>query len=135
MNIKKQIAELNNEVRCTLKPSKIHGVGVFTLRDIKKGERLYVSPSSSEHRWYNIPFESLEALRPEIRSLILERWPLILHGASFDGPNNIRLMSFMNHSDKPNSKYDLALRDISEGEEITEDYRVVEDYKKIYKFL
>ena len=39
MDIDQQIAELNEEIRCHLKPSSIHGIGVFALRDIKKGEK------------------------------------------------------------------------------------------------
>lgn len=35
------------------------------------------------------------------------------------------LQSFMNHSDAPNSDGLTALRDIGEGEEITEDFRAV----------
>ena len=133
MTIEKQVRELNNEIRCTLKPSKIHGIGVFTLRDIKKGEKLYSSPD--EYKMYEIPFKKLTLIRPEICKIIVERWPLVIKGYPFESPNNVRLTSFMNHSDTPNSKDDFALMNIEEGEEVTEDYRIVPNAEKIYKFL
>ena len=133
MSIEEQIKELNDEVRCTLRPSKIHGVGVFALRDIKKGERLFTS--SPGYRRYDLSFQNLDRLRPEVKQIILERWPTILQGEPFESPNNTSLMSFMNHSDTPNSKHDIALEDIYKGVEVTEDYRVVPNAEKIYKFL
>lgn len=133
MNIEKDIQELNEEVKCTIAPSKIHGVGVFALRDIKKGERLYTR--LHDFRLYEIPYEKLDLLRPEIRQIIVERWPIVINGFSFEHPNNMNLMSFMNHSDEPNSKYDHTLKDIKKDEEVTEDYRVVPNAEKIFKFL
>ena len=41
MDIDQQIAELNNEEKCYIAPSLIQGIGVFALRDLKAGEKLY----------------------------------------------------------------------------------------------
>ena len=126
-----EIEKLNNEIKCTLAPSAIHGIGVFALRDIQKGEKLFCTEPSE---WYTVPFDAFSDLRSEIRDLILERWPLVRKGAPFLAPD-VWLMSFMNHAEDANSQEDTALRDIAKGEEITEDYRLVADYQEIYPWV
>lgn len=137
MVINEQISELNNEVRCHIKPSQIHGVGVHALRDIQKGEKLYISPNITP-KWYSIPYERLNELRPEIREVVLARWPSVLLGSMFRSPNDdVWLASFVNHSGEPN--YDLAtdtaLKDIKAGEEVTENYKLMKNYGIIYPWL
>ena len=117
--------ELNRTVKAKLAPSKIHGIGVFAIRDIKKGERIYAK-GREDIKWLNLTEKELSELRPEIKELILQRWPGAILGHSFLSPNNdARLISFMNDG-KDDSNYDphtdTALRDIRLGEEITEDY-------------
>ena len=72
MNVDQQIAELNAEVKCHIKPSHIEGVGVFALRDIKKGEKMYCLPNQFR-KWYAVPYERLNELRPEIKEVVLAR--------------------------------------------------------------
>ena len=113
---------LNNTVWCKLAPSDIHGIGVFAIRDIPKGQKLYCMGMPNTEA---ITLDTLEGLIPEIKELIDQRWPLAVDGDSFQSPNNdARLISFMNHSKSPNySKYnDTAFMDIKEGTEITEYY-------------
>ena len=110
---------LNNTVWCKLAPSPIHGIGVFAIRNIKKGQKLYCQ--SNRKTFINLN----EELLPEIEEIVRQRWPLAFEGDLFLSPNDdARLISFMNHSNDPNyDKYnDVALRDITKGEEITEDY-------------
>ena len=128
-----QIAQLNSEVKCTLKPSKIEGIGVFALRDIQKGERCYCRPNWIP-KFYDIPFGSLNKLLPEIKELILARWASVVNGSLFTSPNDSQhLLMFMNHSVDPNYDVvsDKALRDIREGEELFEDYRVMDNWEKV----
>ena len=132
-----EINELNSTVRCKLAPSNIHGIGVFTLRDVKKGEHLYCIPSLPP-RWYSVPYGSLSKLFSEIKELILTRWPAIINGSHFVSPNDMTwLITFMNHSNDPNYDVDndLALKDIKKGEEVVEDYRRMTNYEKVYPFL
>lgn len=113
---------LNETVWCTLAPSPIHGIGVFALRDIQKGQTLHCLGTPNQT---TLLLTETEGLAPEILALIRQRWPLALEGSLFQSPNDdARLISFMNHSDTPNyDKYnDTALTDIRKGEEITEDY-------------
>lgn len=142
MTIEQQIQKLNDEVRCCLRPSPIHGIGVFALRDIKRGENLFVYRNFRElPMMYEIPLERFNELRPEIASLILDRWGQPVGGAVFQSPNeDANMMSFMNHSYKPNSTFGTAIRDIVIGEEVTEDYRnlggeLSDLSKKHYSFL
>ena len=115
--------DLNTKVWVKLAPSPIHGVGVVAIRDIPKGQRIYCR--SGGNRTLNVAYdEPIDHLLPEIKALILGRWP---HARTrgYPSPNNDQnLMSFMNHSTNPNyDKYnDVALKDIKKGEELTEDY-------------
>ena len=128
-----QIAELNSQVRCKLAASPVHGVGVFTIREIKKGERCYCRPNYIS-RFYNIPFGSLNKLFPEIREIILQRWASVVNGSLFCSPNDdCHLLFFVNHSTDPNYDLvsDMALRDIPAGRELFEDYRIMENWEKV----
>lgn len=134
-----QLIELNNTVRCTIKKSDIHGIGVFTLRRIKEGERCYCTPEI-EPKFYNIPYASLSKLLPEIRELIVARWASVVNGSVFQSPNaDQSLLMFMNHQRFPNCNYDVmtdtSLRDIEKGEEVTEDYCFMENATKVYPWL
>lgn len=126
--------ELNNTVWCTLGPSKIHGVGVFAIRDIPTGQKTYCVEGKSRL----LPPSNLEGVLPEIKEIILQRWPYA-DVQPFLSPNDdVRLVSFMNHSYDPNWRHDTALRDIKKGEEITEDYAIIgvdERHKQLYPFL
>ena len=122
MNTDEQIQELNEQVRCTLRPSSIHGVGVFAIGNVKKGEKLYCLGTPNQ-KGYLIPTERLEEINKEVRDIIYARWPLAWEGSPFQSPNDdARLVSFMNHSPAPNYKDDYALRDILAGEEIVKNY-------------
>ena len=138
MTIDEQIGELNLEVKCHIKPSSIHGIGVFALRDIKQGEKLYLIPNKTR-KWYSIPFEQLYGLRPEIKEVVLARWPSIILGSMFISPNDMDwLVTFVNHSCNNFNYYqddDCATRDIECGEEILERYCQMKRYKEVFPWL
>ncbi len=130
------IEDLNKTVKCTLGVSKIHGIGVIAIRDIKKGEKMYCH--GEFYKWIKIPYKDFYKIRPEIREIITTRWPIVIKDAPFLHPNSeAYLISFMNHADNPNYNIesDSALKDIEAGDEVTEDYRVLKEAKEIYKFL
>lgn len=133
----KQVDELNTEVKCRLAPSPIHGVGVFAMRFIPKGERCYCTPRVTPH-FYTLSQQDLNKLFPEVRQLVLDRWPSIANGSIFQSPNDdAKLLCFINHSAMPNYDVarDIALRDISVGEEIVQDYRYMQNWDKVYSWL
>ena len=60
---------LVNHVNAILKPSKIHGVGFFSVRNIKKGEPIFV-PWKGEDGFYAISHEELFTLPPILQEHI-----------------------------------------------------------------
>lgn len=131
--LKQAIDLLNDIVVIKLAPSPIHGIGVFALRDLKKGDRIYAD--TIPHA-FDIPYKDFKKLRPEISEQILSHWGQVINGSHFLYPVT-KMSAFMNHSDNPNydSKEDVATRAIKKGEELTEDYRVIPNYEKIYPWL
>ena len=112
--------EINATVLATIKPSPIHGVGVFAVQDIKKGAKMYI-------KWNRMGFlqTTLSQLKPEVRRIIEQRWPIVRDGYPFIHPHeDANHLSFMNHSNDPNfdDKNDIALKDIPKGTEILESY-------------
>ena len=114
--------EINATVLATIAPSKIHGVGVFALQDIKKGQKMYI-------RW--VPMGMLQTtmskLKPEVRKIIEQRWPPVKDGYPFIHPHeDANHISFMNcgYGEQVNydDKNDVALKDIPAHTEILEDY-------------
>lgn len=112
-------------VWCTLKPSAIHGIGVFALRDIPKGTQviweydMVETVSITEDDFVKLP----QAIQEEIlqRTIFIENEPL-----HFLDPNSItNYRSYMNHSNTPNTDGKIAVVDIKAGEELTEDYRIM----------
>lgn len=121
---------INEEVFCKLGVSNIHGIGVFAIRDIKKGTNL-------------IHFEEqlvpLDGMDLKTLSVVLNRNVIYKNTLMVEHPNcEINYTAFMNHSDTSNSDGVFALKDIKEGEEITENYRnndMAEISKKHFTFL
>ena len=129
-----QINFLNSAVKVKIGVSKISGVGVIAIKDIPKGTKLFMATFPQK---FTIPYGSIYKLFPEIRELILERWPNIVNGdSSFFWPDTF-LQGYANHSDKNNydSILDLTIEDIMEGEEIFEDYRDIKNYEKVFPWL
>lgn len=142
LNKEQQAFELMRTVKCKLGPSKVHGIGVIALRDIKKGDQLFCA-LTQKPQWYDLTYDDLskhfDKTFPEIKQLIVERWPNIVNGSKlFISPNyDARLTSFMNHSDTPNydPRTDCALEDIFAGDEVFEDYKVIPNYEVAFPFL
>ena len=128
-----QVTRLNSRVKTKIAPSKIAGVGVFALRDIAKGESLYADALPEV---YSVSYTNLNKLFPAIRELILERNPMIVNGESFPYPSE-RIQAFVNHSESANYDAfgDVMLRDVSAGEEITENYKRISGWEKVYPWL
>jgi SET domain-containing protein len=130
---REQLKLLNEIVKIRLAPSEIHGVGVFAIRDIRKGEKLYTDIIPHQ---FDLPHSKFKQLDEEIKEILLGHFPLIVDGSHFLYPV-AKMSAFLNHSDDPNydAREDRALRKIKRGEEVTESYRLVKNYKKIYEWL
>ena len=131
--VNETISIINTLVRTRIAPSGIHGVGVFALNDIAKGTKLYADMFPQA---YKIPFRDFDLLKPEIRDLIMERWPQVVNGSAFMYPDS-RIQTFMNHSEDPNYNAfdDVMLKDVKQGEEITENYKDIPNWELVFTWL
>src|SRR3990167_10556916 len=129
MSNEHEITRLNERVRTRIAPSKIAGVGVFAIRGIAKGQKLYADALPEV---YSVSYANMNKLFPAVRELLLERNPLIASGEPFPYPSE-RIQAFMNHSETPSydAFRDVLLQDVCAGEEITEDYRLIPNYEKV----
>ena len=133
MTQNEEINELNTIIKVRLAPSKIHGVGVFAIRDIKEGEVLYCDRMPKP---YKVPWGSLSKLFPEVREIVIERWASVINGSIFILPD-ARAVSFMNHADYPNYDpvTDTATKPIKKGEEVTENYTIMRNWQRAFPWL
>ena len=114
------------KVYTRLKPSKIHGIGVFAITNIKKGTFIFYGDEDSEMIW--IKKSKLKKLPKEIERLHEDF--CILKNGVYGCPVNFNSMTvawYLNSSKKPNVGCDkdynfYALRNIKAGEELTVDY-------------
>lgn len=112
-----------NELSFVLKPSRIHGIGVFATHDIEKGTKLRFFPRSDK-------FRTLK--KSEKYEYFLKTYCVSLGKKRYSCPKDFGRMSigwYLNHSDSPNAyhkKYTYyAGRDIKSGEEITINYKTL----------
>jgi len=118
-----------------LRPSKISGVGVFAIRDIPKGIKIFLG--QHDEKWYTFKMSDLKDLPPEVLEMVddffvVEKDQTVSIPAS--GLNGIDVSFYPNSSRKPNMKTIddgftfVSLRKIKKGEELTVDYGTY-DYK------
>lgn len=109
-------------VKAGARPSSIHGLGLFAGQDIPAGTPVARWSRDVDYRmmttgWYALP--------PRLRDF--------LYDYVWDGPDGMVYGTadagrFTNHSNSPNLRWDeqvktsFAVRDIVEGEELTENY-------------
>jgi SET domain-containing protein len=115
-----------------LRPSKIHGVGVFAIRDIPNGTYIFTRSNSN---MVMVDICDIEVQEPAIKELYDDF--CIIHGSKYycpDSFNNLNVEWYLNESkENPNVKCDAnfdfyALRDIRRDEELTVDYSTFSEY-------
>lgn len=128
MNKSELLKELNDSTFVRLMPSGVQGIGVFAIRDIKKGERKLFSSDKSE--WIRVSKQEVSELPSASRDLI-ENFCLYDEEHYYVpeyGFKMVDLVIFLNHSDQPNvisindGEDFEAIRDITKGEELFVDY-------------
>jgi SET domain-containing protein len=132
------LKELSQDMYVTLKPSPLHGIGVFALRDIPQGCRTIFSAHPAE--WIQLPIAEVEKLPDHSRNLI-ETYCLYDEEHYYVPEYGFKLMdmvNYLNHSSTPNvrsvndGEYFEAIRDIKPDEELLVNYGEivsgVEDY-------
>ncbi|HEX2848803.1 MAG TPA: SET domain-containing protein [Chitinophagaceae bacterium] len=125
--------ELSQETYAALKPSAVHGIGVFAIRDIPKGCRTIFSRNVGE--WVKLPVAEVEKLPEHSRSLI-ETYCLYDETDYYVPDYGFKVMdivNYLNHSSDPNiisvndGEYFEAVKDIPAGEELFVNYgKIVE---------
>ena len=115
--------------------SEIHGVGVFAIRDIPKGTKLFQEDESGLV-WKKRADLKLHTLPDEVRKLYDQFCLIKDKGETYGCPRSFNLMTVawhLNRSKTPNVGCDedysfFALRDIKVGEELTADYHTYNEF-------
>src|SRR5882757_6748844 len=133
MNVAELLADLK-ETYVMLKPSPVHGIGVFAIRDIPKGCRNMFSKDNGE--WIKLPITDVEALPESSRDLV-ETYCLYDEEHYYVpdyGFKKMDMVNYLNHSAQPNvrsvndGEYFEAMTDIPAGQELLVNY---EDIVKV----
>lgn len=133
------LEQLKDDTYVMLKPSGIHGIGVFAIRPIPKGCRRIFSKGAGE--WIKLPITDVEQLPAHSKDLV-ETYCLFDEENYFVPDYGFKLMdlvNYLNHSDTPNimSVNDgedfEALEDIATGQELTVNYGHIVAGMEAYK--
>jgi SET domain-containing protein len=129
----KLLQQLQHHTFAMLKQSPLHGIGVFAITAIQKGERKIFSDHESE--WIEVSKEEVDALPQHARSLV-ENHCLFNETHYYIPEYGFKILDlavYLNHSDQPNlisindGKFFEAIRDIEAGEELLIDYGTIVD--------
>ena len=133
------LQELQHETYAALKPSALHGIGVFAVRDIPKGCKNIFSKETGE--WILLGMEEVAQLPAHSKDFI-ETYYLYDDAYYFVPAHGCKVMdmaNYLNHSNTPNlisvqdGLFFEAIRDIKEGEELLIDYGSIVDGVEDYK--
>ena len=116
---------------CQLRPSPIHGIGVFAIRDVPKGRNPFKTlPKYATTGFVRATEDDLAALPPRLAALIRALFVPTAETMYVPtcGLNIIYLDTYLNHSLHPNLRTKdgarfITTRRVQEGEELTVDYR------------
>ena len=129
----KLLQQLHQHTFAMLKPSPLHGIGVFAITAINKGERKIFSDHESE--WIEVSKEEVDALPQHAKDLI-ENHCLFNETHYYIPEYGFKIFDlavYLNHSDQPNlisvneGEFFEAIRDIEAGEELLIDYGTIVD--------
>ncbi len=122
------LKELSAETYVALKPSAVHGIGVFAITDIPKGCRDLFSKNAGN--WIKLPIADVEKL-PGHSRLLIETYCLYDEENYFVPNYGFKIMdlvNYLNHSSAPNiisvneGEYFEAILDIPAGNELMINY-------------
>jgi SET domain-containing protein len=131
MNKEALLKELASATYVMIKPSPLHGIGVFAIRDIPKGTKNIFSKGVGD--WIKVSKEEVDALPQHSKDLI-ENHCLFDEDHYFIpdyGFKLVDLVIYLNHSETPNvislndGEEFEAIRDIANGEELLVDYGTI----------
>ena len=132
MQVLDLVKDLEENVYCRLRPSKVHGVGIFAIRDIPKGKNPFKS-------FLRYGFAAVDAgavfnnpkIDPAVKKMASDMYS-VQDGKLYlyrGGLNGIDISFFLNHSERPNliamkgGDVFVTARKIRKGEELFSDHR------------
>ena len=133
------LQDLSHETYVALKPSALHGIGVFAIRDIPKGCQTIFSKDVGQ--WIKLSFGEVDRLPQHSRALI-ETYCLYDEDNYYVPDYGFKVMdvvNYLNHSSTPNivsvndGEIFEALTDISTGEELLIDYTKIAEHLEEYE--
>lgn len=123
----KLILKRLEQVYCRLAPSKIHGIGIFAIKNIPKGVNPFNNSFMAQEAII-VDKNKIKDLGPEILSLLNDQHPTsdINKQIVSNFPNQLIWTNYINYSKTPNIELMengewIALQDIKIGEELLED--------------
>jgi SET domain-containing protein len=127
------LKDLQQSTYVMIKPSPLHGIGVFAIKDIPKGTKDIFSQGVGE--WIKLTIAEVEVLPKHSRDLV-ENHCLFDSDYYFVpdyGFKLVDLVIYLNHSEKSNvvsindGEFFEAIVDIKAGEELLVDYGTIVD--------
>jgi SET domain-containing protein len=132
------IKHLEQDIYCRIGVSKIHGVGVIAIKDIPEGINPFKTLIKRKEKVITLTDKDIINVDENTKKVIKDFFGSKNgYDVLLDGPNNINISFYMNHSNKPNiniiedekEEY-LSFRTnriIKKGEELLINYK---DYDK-----
>jgi SET domain-containing protein len=133
MTSQELLEQLSSDTYIALRPSPVHGIGVFAITTIPKGCKTMFSKGVGN--WVKLPVADVEKLPAHSRELI-ETYCLYDEENYFVPDYGFKVMdlvNYLNHSPTPNvisvndGEYFEALREILTGEELLVNYEAISD--------
>ncbi|MDP4265395.1 MAG: SET domain-containing protein [Bacteroidota bacterium] len=116
------------ETFLVLRPSPIHGIGVFAIRDIPRGTRAMFSKDNGE--WIKLPIKEIQLL-PDYSQELIKSYCVFDNDFYYVEKyafKKMDLANFLNHSENPNiipindGEFFEAISDIRPGDELLINY-------------
>lgn len=129
------LSNLVSDTYCRIRPSKIHGVGVFAIRPIPINTDIF---KGSKTKFFGFAKKQLKKVPASVKKIIYDFCVVENEKVWIPrfGLNSIDVSFFLNHSNKPNVKFNEktgsfeTLRPIKTREELSVDYSDFEEDPK-----
>ena len=106
-------------------PSKIHGVGIFAIDDINKGDLIFEYTNKNTNKLYRKTLDKIGITKNQ-QDVLSRMYYADKENIYIKYDQDIHWVNFMNHSKKPNMIYSLnkyfAKKNIKANEELTLDF-------------
>ena len=106
---KKDLIKNMNDIYCRLGCSKIHGVGIFAIKEIPKDTNPFMTVSSKcgMDKVIKVHKDEIKNINPNVLKMVDDYVGPSENNFYYipkDGLNSLSIRFYLNHSDKPNVK-------------------------------